>query len=184
MVEAILTPLRGGRSVCAAFYGHPGVFVQPSHEAIRRARAEGFEATMLPGISAEDCLFADLGLDPGAAGCQSYEATDFLLGRRPVDPAALLVLWQVGAVGQLDHAQEADPARLAVLVERLLELYPAGHEAILYEASPYPVGAATVIRTTVADLAEATPASTLVVPPSEQPRSDPSLRARLGLAPD
>jgi hypothetical protein len=38
---------------------------------------------MLPGISAEDCLFADLGIDPGIYGCQSYEATDFLANGRP-----------------------------------------------------------------------------------------------------
>ena len=40
MVEEILAPVRGGRRVCAAFYGHPGVFVFPSHEAIARARSE------------------------------------------------------------------------------------------------------------------------------------------------
>jgi hypothetical protein len=34
---------------------------------------------MLPAVSAEDCLFADLGVDPGAAGCQSHEAADFLI---------------------------------------------------------------------------------------------------------
>ena len=51
MVEAILEPVRAGRNVCAAFYGHPGVFVLPSHEAVKQARLEGFEATMLPGIS-------------------------------------------------------------------------------------------------------------------------------------
>ena len=36
MVEEILVPVRGSRA-CAVFYGHPGVFVQPSHEAVRRA---------------------------------------------------------------------------------------------------------------------------------------------------
>ena len=66
MAEAILEPVRAGKRVCAAFYGHPGVFVLPSHDAISRARAEGFEATMLPGVSAEDCLVADLGVDPAA----------------------------------------------------------------------------------------------------------------------
>src|SRR5919197_1068481 len=59
MVDTILSSVRQGRRVCAAFYGHPGVFVYPSHEAIRQARDEGFEARMLPAVSAEDCLFAD-----------------------------------------------------------------------------------------------------------------------------
>jgi hypothetical protein len=41
-----------------------------------RSSTDGFDAVMLPGISAEDCLFADLGIDPGMIGCQSFEATD------------------------------------------------------------------------------------------------------------
>ena len=102
MVEAILTPVRAGRRVCAAFYGHPGVFVLPSHEAIRRARAEGFAAEMLPGVSAEDCLVADLGVDPAASGWQSYEATKFLERRPAVETGAALVLWQIGVVGSAE----------------------------------------------------------------------------------
>ena len=99
MVERILECVRSGLRTCAAFYGHPGVFVYPSHVAVRRARAEGFSAIMLPGISAEDCLFADLGIDPAAYGCQSYEATDYLFSQRRLEPSSALVLWQVGVVG-------------------------------------------------------------------------------------
>ena len=50
MVEEILSPVRAGHDVCTAFYGHPGFFVYPGHEAVRRARREGFEARLLPGI--------------------------------------------------------------------------------------------------------------------------------------
>src|ERR1043166_2834267 len=79
MVEAILAPLRAGNRVCAAFYGHPGIFVSPSHEAVRRAREEGYRAFMLPGISAEACLYAELGIDPAEHGCLSYEASEWLV---------------------------------------------------------------------------------------------------------
>src|ERR1700676_3415101 len=95
MVEHILSRVRQGVKVCGAFYGHPGVFAFPTHEAIRRARADGIEARMLPGVSAEDCLFADLGIDPAPTGCQSFEATDFLVYNRHIDPTAALVLWQL-----------------------------------------------------------------------------------------
>ena len=74
IIDRILTEVRSGADVCAVFYGHPGVFVYMSHEAIRRARAEGFDASMLPGISAEDCLIADLGVDTAAIGYQCLEA--------------------------------------------------------------------------------------------------------------
>jgi hypothetical protein len=185
MVEAILAPVREGHDVCAAFYGHPGVFVSPSHEAIRQARAAGYDATMLPAISAEDCLFAELGIDPGRTGCQSYEATNFLLTNRPIDAAAVLILWQVGVLGEWGHARKTDERRLGLLVDRLLEVYPAEHKAILYEASPYPVGDAIAARTPLGRLAQGvmTAATTLVVPPRGRAHSDPTVRARLRRSP-
>jgi len=168
MIGAMLEPVRSGSSVCAAFYGHPGVFVLPSHEAVKQARREGFEARMLPGISAEDCLFADLGVDPAEAGCQSYEATRFLERRPAIEPRAALVLWQIGVVGSANHSAQAHAPRLRELVDRLRELYSDEHEAVVYEASSF-VGVAPLIRPTpLADLAAAvTAGSTLYVPPLE-----------------
>jgi uncharacterized protein YabN with tetrapyrrole methylase and pyrophosphatase domain len=170
MVEAILEPVRAGQRVCAAFYGHPGVFVLPSHDAVALARSEGFAARMLQGISAEDCLFADLGVDPAEAGCQSYEATRFLEHRPLVEPRAALVLWQVGVVGSANHSAEAEAPRLHELVERLRELYPDEHEVVVYEASSF-AGIGPLVRSTpLVGLADAvTPASTLYVPPLERP---------------
>lgn len=185
MVDAMLAPVREGYDVCAAFYGHAGVFVSPSHEAIRQARAAGYDATMLPAISAEDSLFADLGIDPGRTGCQSYEATNFLLTNRPVDPAAVLILWQVGVLGEWGYGRGTDSRRLGLLVDRLVDIYSTEHEVTLYEASPYPIGDALVMRIPLGQLAEAvvTAATTLVVPPREQARADATVRDRLRLRP-
>ena len=185
MVDELLAPVRAGRDVCAAFYGHPGVFVHPGHEAVRRARAEGHRARMLPAVSALDCLVADLGIDPAVTGLQSYEATDFVVHRRPPDPAATLVLWQIGVVGELGYATEPRRENLALLVECLVETYPRDHEAIVYEASPYPLVAdPVVLRLPLEDLPEARVPllATLVVPPARAPRRDPELAARLGLS--
>lgn len=169
MVEAILEPVRVGKRVCAAFYGHPGVFVLPSHDAVAQARSEGFPAQMLPGISAEDCLFADLGVDPAAAGCQSYEATRFLERRPALEPRAALVLWQIGVVGSANHTAEPVAPALAALVEALRELYPDEHEVVVYEASSFAGIAPLIVRVPLAAVAAAvTPASTLYVPPLAQ----------------
>lgn len=166
MVEEILTPVRAGRHVCAAFYGHPGVFVLPSHQAIAQARDEGFAARMLPGVSAEDCLFADLGVDPADAGCQSYEATRFLELRPSVELRAALVLWQIGVVGSAAHTADAAAPKLGALLAALRELYPDEHEVVVYEASSYPGMAPLVRRVPLRDLVAAvTPMSTLFVPP-------------------
>jgi uncharacterized protein YabN with tetrapyrrole methylase and pyrophosphatase domain len=185
MVEELLAPVRAGRNVCAAFYGHPGVFAHPGHEAIRRARAEGYPARMLPAVSALDCLVADLGIDPGMTGLQSYEATDFVMHLRRLDTTATLVLWQVGVVGELGYATSPRREHLALLVERLARSYPNRHEVIIYEASPYPLVANPfILRLPLAELADARVPllATLVVPPTGKPRRDRVLTERLGLS--
>jgi precorrin-6B methylase 1 len=184
MTERVLAPVRRGKRVCAIFYGHPGVFAITPHEAIRRARAEGHAARMLPGVSALDCLFADLGVDPGDVGCQEYEATDFLLRRRRFDPCAGLVLWQIGVVGVVDYREEAlwSRAGLAVLTERLRETYPAKHEVVVYEATTLPLSPPKILRLPLRDLAAAdvTAISTLWVPPLPDRRTDLAMQRRLG----
>lgn len=185
MSDRILDRVRQGERVVAAFYGHPGVFVAPSHLAIAQARAEGFEARMLPGISAEDCLFADVGFDPGERGCQSFEATDFLLRKRIFDTTSPLVLWQVGVIGVRDY-QKTDlwgPAGLEVLTRRLLEFYPTEHQAIVYEAAQYPICPPLIHSTSIANLTAApvTVRSTLYVPPLADRATDLTVRLELGL---
>jgi precorrin-6B methylase 1 len=135
MVDEILGAVRTGSRVCAVFYGHPGVYVQPSHEAVRRARAEGFAARMLPAVSAEDCLVADLGVDPGEHGWQSYEATDFLARRLRPEPTAALVLWQVDGIGRHDASRDPDPRGLHALGRALLAHYPPAHELVFYRGA-------------------------------------------------
>jgi uncharacterized protein YabN with tetrapyrrole methylase and pyrophosphatase domain len=181
MADEILAAVREGRNVCAAFYGHPGVFAAPSHDAVRRAREEGFPAVMLPAISAEDCLFADLGVDPGETGCQSFEATDFLLRRRAFDTSVPLILWQVGFIGVADAPVTPASGAFGVLVDYLLEAYDESHTAVIYEASPYPVGAPNIRRFTLGDVREAELGgmSTLFVPPAAERPVDPAMRTRI-----
>ena len=139
MVERILSCVRAGESTVGAFYGHPGVFAYPSHESIRRARAEGYQAKMLPGISAEDCLYADLGVDPAVGGCQSYEATDFMLNGPVIDPSSQLILWQVGTLGDWTYqTRRYDTRSMPALVQRLAQFYPLTHVITVYEASMFP----------------------------------------------
>jgi hypothetical protein len=170
--------------VCAAFYGHPGVFVWPSHDAIRRARAEGIRAIMEPGVSAEDCLFADLGLDPALVGCAQYEATDFLVYRRRPDPSAALIVWQIGAVGDLAwNPGRTNADNVRVLVEELAQTYGLDHVVVVYEAAQLPTCLPTILHVRLADLPQAplTTASTLFVPPRERRAADPAMVARLAL---
>jgi hypothetical protein len=183
MTARILQGVRAGKRVCAAIYGHPGVFVHAGHEAIRIARVEGHRARMLPAISSEDCLFADLGVDPGLAGCQSYEATNFLMRRRKIDVSVPLILWQVGVIGVFDHSAGQGSKGLEVLAEVLSEQYGAEHQAIVYEASLLGICEPRADRLAIGDLAavSTSSASTLYVPPSSPAEWDSAVLTRLGI---
>jgi hypothetical protein len=118
-------------------------------------------------VSAEDCLVADLGVDPGVSGLQSYEAGDFLRRRPATEPTSALVLWQIGVVGARTQTASISAPALPELLELLLARYPASHRAVVYEASSYP-GIAPLVREVRLDELGAdtvTPASTLYVPP-------------------
>lgn len=187
MADRILESVRAGNDVCVVAYGHPGVFAYPMHEAISRARDEGYDATMLAGVSAEDCMFADLGIDPGRDGCQSFEATDFLIRRRIFDPRSALILWQIGVIGErsFKRAEGAwNPQGLRILTQRLLEHYDPEHEVVIYEAACYDICAPYIGRAPLAGLPEArvTPVSTLYVPPSCEAQVDRALLERVAPA--
>ena len=182
MVEAILTEVRAGKKVCGVFYGHPGVFAWAPHKAIEVARGEGYAAHMEPGISAEDCLYADLGIDPGRVGCQHYEASQLLFYRRRIDPTAYLVLWQVGLVGDQSLARfSTGPAYRQLLIEVLSRDYPPEHEVIIYRAPTLPIQQARIERLPLGELpqAEVGMADTVVVPPARALSGDHEMRARL-----
>jgi uncharacterized protein YabN with tetrapyrrole methylase and pyrophosphatase domain len=180
----VLTAVRAGERVCVAFYGHPQVFVTPTADLIRQARAAGMPVTVLPGISAADCLFADLSLDPGVQGCQSYEASDFLLRPRRFDPTTPLILWQVGVIGYFAVVDAAtDPAPgLALLSAVLQRSYPAEHELILYQAAVLPIHTPQITPVRLEQLAQASTTSlaTLYVPPLAAPAVDPHIAAQFG----
>lgn len=182
MVDVMLTEVRAGKSVCGAFYGHPGVFAWPAHKAIEIARAEGYEARMEPGVSAEDCLYADLGIDPGTYGCQHYEATQFMLYRRQVDPSAYLVLWQIGIAGDRSFARfSTGSAYRRVLVDVLLRHYPPDHGVIVYEAATLPTRTANIVRCELRKLPalELSMHATMVIPPAKTMEPDDTIRERL-----
>ncbi|MBE5314233.1 MAG: hypothetical protein H4O13_02405 [Xanthomonadales bacterium] len=177
MAEAMLAEVRAGKRVVGAFYGHPGVFAQVPHAAIAQARAEGFEAVMDPGISAEDCLYADLGLDPGKVGCAHYEASQLLFYRRTLDTSAWLVLWQIGLAGDRTYAVRASTVeQRQQMVDRLLRDYPSDHPVTIYEAAVLPINRPRIETVPLGQLAQATlhMHSTLVVPPARPLEPEPN----------
>jgi siroheme synthase len=181
-VELMMVEVRGGKRVCGVFYGHPGIFAWSPHKAIATARAEGFQAHMEPGISAEDCLYADLGIDPGRFGCQHFEASQLLFFERRIDVTGYLVLWQVALVGDRSLGRFATgPAYRQLLVELLQRDYPADHEVIIYRAATLPIEAPRVRRVALQELPQTalTAEETVVLPPACALRENHEMQARL-----
>lgn len=182
MVAAMMTEVRAGKNVVGAFYGHPGVFALAPHKVIAIARDEGFQAHMEPGISAEDCLYADMGLDPGTNGCIHYEANQFLMNKKCLDTSALLILWQVGMVGDRRHQEfESHKKYRHLLMQSLMAFYPADHRVALYEAAVLPIDEVRIEWLTLKNIGDAKihQHTTMVIPPGFEKQTDTAFVTKL-----
>lgn len=144
IAQAVLDRLEAYSEVCFLTYGHP-TFLTTVTTEIKSLIANINHVTLhvLPGVSAIDCLFADLQLDPGDLGLQSYEATHFILNEQEYSSSAHLILWQVASIGNLKIIdQELNTTTrqnfLKILTEKLLKKYDPEHEVFAYVASQYP----------------------------------------------
>ncbi|MGI2168625.1 SAM-dependent methyltransferase [Shewanella sp. MF05960] len=184
MVDAMLVEVRANKIVVCALYGHPGVFSCVSHMAIAQTKKLGFSAKMLAGVSAEACLWADLGIDPGSSGHQSYEATQFMLYQHVPDTCAHLVLWQIALAGEHTLTQfGTTKARMQILVEHLTQWYSLDHGVVIYEAANLAVQAPRIERIKLGELAgvQLTTISTLLIPPSQPLRLNHEMLAKLAI---
>ncbi len=184
ITDYIVSHLVDEQHVCVAIYGHPAVFCKPALDAVHLAIDQGFDAKMLPGISAEACLFADLLIDPGVCGCQSFEATDFLLYQRKFDENSHLILWQPDVIGLKGHDSTNDKMGINLLCERLVKTYPLAHEVIIYEAAQYPGLKPTITTITLSQLKSAilSPISTLYIKPAGKTHCDDDIVKKLHLS--
>ena len=193
MAERMLAAVRQGHQVVGVFYGHPGMFVDPSHRAIAVARSEGYHATMLPGVSAEGCLFADLRIDPSTSGYQMFEATDLLLRDRPLNPSSHLVIFQAGVIGETDFVPRktrVENAKLRLLLDKLETVYKPRHRIFSYEAARISIAEPVWRKWTIKELRVPANARTisngtaLYVPPASERETAKEMVIALGLSPD
>nr|WP_133136763.1 SAM-dependent methyltransferase [Legionella rowbothamii] len=137
--DKILTDLESYDFITVILYGHPTIFADPGLQAIFEAQKNSIETIILPGISVENCLYADLKIDPGQFGCFHVEATELLLYDKSIDPTAHLCIWQPGMIGNRSIPKLNQKIKhLNLLKLKLKKHYPDDHIAIIYEASMYP----------------------------------------------
>lgn len=184
MTEYVIEAVRKNQHICFVLYGHPTICAKPALNAVLQAKKEGYYAKILPGISAEDCLFADLLINPGSGGCQSYEATDFLIYRRQIDPASHVILWQVGIIGALGYPKSHDNTQgIKLLIEMLNLHYDSNHIVILYEAAQYPHFEPRIDTLPLNKLitAKYSPITTLYIPPARKSVCDEAMLTALNM---
>ncbi len=170
IAEYVNKVLEDTKIVCMVVYGHPTFLVEPTIYAVNQAIKNGHHTYILPGISSEDCLFADLKLDPSSCGSQSFEATDFLIYDREFDASCHLILFQVCMIGIKENYKNQNPKKgLILLTEHLLKKYSKDHPIILYEAAQYPLIKPIINEIPLIALpeSEVSPLTTLYIPPNK-----------------
>jgi hypothetical protein len=189
MTESMLYCLRQGKKVVAIFYGHPGIFVLSTHRAIAIAKKEGLTAEMRAGVSALDCLCADIGVDPSHPGMVTYEATDMLIRLRKPDTSLHVILWQVGLIAEMGYRRSGFiNQNFITLVEYLQQFYGKDYEVVHYIASRYPTIASKIERYTLEQLKDPrirvkiSGLSTFYIAPKDARQTDIDMCIKLGLA--
>ena len=135
-------------------------------------------------MSAQDSLFADLGLDPSSFGLMTLDATDFLIRNRSLDPSMHVLLWQAECAGD-DGFNFAGYRRhnFPILIERVSGFYPPDHPVVIYDASTFghlpPV--IQLKRLDTIKASDLSGISTLYLPPATTPETDRTMLERLGL---
>jgi len=153
--------------LCVVFYGHPTVFADSALNAVKQIKKDGGEAIILPAISAQDCLFSDLEIDPGDQGCFSIEATELVIFERNIDVHAHMILWQVANFGRID-GKKAN--QISILKDYLCGYYPPDYSICLYEAPALPPLPPRIEWIPLSNLDESdiNPITTVYIPPIEK----------------
>ncbi|KTD05863.1 tetrapyrrole methylase [Legionella gratiana] len=151
--------------LCVVFYGHPAVFADSALNAVIQIKKNGGDAIILPAVSAQDCLFSDLKIDPGNHGCFSIEATELVLFERHIDIHSHLILWQVANFGRTDGKKSN---KLSILKDYLCEYFSKEYTICLYEAPSLPTQQPRIewITLSYLDKSLINPITTVYVPPS------------------
>ncbi|ABU57713.1 nucleoside triphosphate pyrophosphohydrolase [Roseiflexus castenholzii] len=85
IADELIARARGGEAVVYATPGDPLTAEATSRHLLRRARAQGVPARVVPGVSFVEPVCALLGVDPLEHGLQLLDALDLMVGDTTVD---------------------------------------------------------------------------------------------------
>lgn len=181
IAQEIIDELNRVCSVCVVIYGHPCVFATPGLLAISSLNVD-VKTVICPGISALDCLFADLRFDPANGGTQTFDATEYLLYDKIIDTSAHIVIYQIGMVGNLGlPTNKVNLDAICFVKNKLLALYDKNKTAIIYESALYPGTTPKIFEFELSELEkqDLSPISTLYIPPNNKKMEPDALALNL-----
>jgi hypothetical protein len=172
MAEKVVAHAIEGGPIALAEYGHPTVFAYPPFIISKLCKIFDLKMKVLPAVSAMDCIFAELMIDPAHNGLQMYEATDLILRDRPLLSDVGALIWQVGAVETALYSSNAGkPERYGRLATHLIKYYPPTHVITAIYSSNHPLIRSQIYEFplwALPDHAEVLHAGyTLYIPPAE-----------------
>lgn len=175
IANEIIAILEEHNDIVFLIYGHPTYFSSIVPKLIEKISLEQVDIQIMPGISALDCLFSDLRVDPGVNGLQSYDATEFILYDHAFSKNVHLVLWQIAIIGEIKIISDdilslkRQAKALEILYTKLARQYPDEHFLYLYIASQYPSIPFEAIKIRLIDLLDISipRLATLYIPPIE-----------------
>ena len=154
-------------SICIVIYGHPCVFATPGLLALLGLDSS-IKTVICPAISAQDCLYADLKFDPASGGIQTFDATEYLLYDKLIDPFSHIVIYQIGMAGNLGlPTNKINKGAINFIKKKLLNVYKKEKKTIIYESALYPGNNPKISEFDLDNLdrQKLTPISTLYIPP-------------------
>jgi uncharacterized protein YabN with tetrapyrrole methylase and pyrophosphatase domain len=100
IADHIISEFKHYDNICFALYGHPFFCAQPALHAIEKIAKDREDITIhsFPAVSALDCLWTDLKVNPAENGMQLYEASCMIYRKIPLLTQVDLVILQVGLI--------------------------------------------------------------------------------------
>ena len=176
VAATILEGLNHAHVVGYATYGNPLSYDSVAQTLTRQAENASWRLEVLAGVSSIDAILCDLRVDM-APGIQIYEASWLVASRTPVNPAAAVILLQLGHFGsnRAHYRQRRRAESLADLVSYLSTFYPVSHTVHLVQSSSgsRPASIAPVRLGDLSQITDREWAESVYVPPLLPPRVMP-----------
>jgi tetrapyrrole methylase family protein / MazG family protein len=139
--------------VSFGLYGHPTVFAYPPFVIKAVAESCGLTVGVVPGVSALDCMLAELMLDPATDGMQMFEATDIVIRKRTLLTDVHTLIWQIGALETgLYSRQVSVKGRFDRFLQHIVGFFPTHHPVAAIFVSDNPLIPSIIYRFKLKDL--------------------------------